>query len=208
MAEMVSTLHTPAYVARGSVHTPLHAVRTKELLRRAMENLFPVARGGVVQGQIDPLPFVARAFENVALARVSTSAREAVQMGLLAPGDRAVMNRDHLVHEAKQSCLALAREGFRSPRPATVRVMGAAGRAALDYAVGVRLEAGSISEHDALVAGHLARVLTGGDAPADARLEEAHLLDLEREAFLSLCGHPKTQARMAHLLKTGRPLRN
>jgi len=180
----------------------------KELLIRNTENLFTVAKGGVYPKQIDLLPFLARTFETIAMAKVATSFKEAIHLGYLRPTDKMTINRDFLIHDAKQTVLAMALEGYQPPRPRPVRVMGVDGKAVLDYAVYTMRKAGYVTDYDAVVAGKLAWVLTGGDVLPDTEVSEQHLLDLEREAFLSLCGDPRTQARMQHTLKTGKPLRN
>jgi 3-hydroxyacyl-CoA dehydrogenase len=180
----------------------------KEMLLRNTEKLFTVAKGGLYPKQIELTPFVARAFETIALAKVATSAREAQALGILRPTDKMTINRDHLIHEAKQTVLALALEGYAPPRPKPVRVMGVDGRALFEYGLYTMHKAGHITDYDQVVANKLAWVLTGGDVLPDTELAEQDLLDLEREAFVSLCGDPRTQARMAHMLKTNKPLRN
>jgi 3-hydroxyacyl-CoA dehydrogenase len=121
------------------------------------------------------------------------------------------MNSDRLLADARQAALDLARGGYRPSHPgprSDVRVLGQGALAELKIGVHQALRGGFISEHDALVAGKLAHVLCGGNLVGATTVSEQYLLDLEREAFLSLCGEPKTQARMEHLLKTGKPLRN
>ncbi|MBW2618667.1 MAG: 3-hydroxyacyl-CoA dehydrogenase, partial [Deltaproteobacteria bacterium] len=180
----------------------------KELVVRNTENLFKVAKGGVYPSQIDLTPFVARAFETIALAKVAASFKEAIQLGYLRPVDKMTINRDFLIHEAKQTVLALALEGYQPPVRRPIRVMGVDGKALLDYAVYTMHKAGYVTDYDVVVAGKLAWVLTGGDVLPETEVSEEYLLDLEREAFLSLCGEARTQARMEHMLKTGKPLRN
>ncbi|BDG58943.1 3-hydroxyacyl-CoA dehydrogenase/enoyl-CoA hydratase family protein [Caldinitratiruptor microaerophilus] len=159
-------------------------------------------------GPVDAQPFVNRAFEAIATARVSGSAAEAAQLGYLRATDRIVMNRDLLLAEAKAEVLALDRAGYVPPAPERIPVLGPDGRAVLELGIYTLRNAGQATEHDAKVARKIAHVLTGGDLPAGTLVDEQYLLDLEREAFLSLCGEPLSQARMAHLLQTGRPLRN
>ncbi len=173
---------------------------TKELALRAHE------RCAGVEGA-DPFPFVKRAFETIAFAKVSTSGAEALRL-YLTPADSLSMNPDHLLHDAKQVALGLARAGWRARAPQKdVPVLGRPALATFKAGIHNALRGGQISEHDALVATHVARVLCGGDrAPGVA--EEQHFLDLEREAFLSLLGTPKTQARIKHMLEQGKPLRN
>ncbi|MBW1713551.1 MAG: 3-hydroxyacyl-CoA dehydrogenase, partial [Deltaproteobacteria bacterium] len=180
----------------------------KEMLIRNTEHLFTVPKGGLYPKQIELTPFVARAFETIALAKVATSAKQAQAMGILRPTDKMTINRDHLIHEAKQTVLSMVQEGYQPPRPKPIRVMGVDGRAVMEYALYTMHKAGYITDYDQVVANKLAWVLTGGQVLPDSEISEQRLLDLEREAFLSLCGEPRTQARMAHMLKTGKPLRN
>ncbi|MBW2065857.1 MAG: 3-hydroxyacyl-CoA dehydrogenase [Deltaproteobacteria bacterium] len=182
---------------------------TKEMLLRNTEHLFEVQPGGVYPRQIEMMPFVARAFETIALAKVSTSGPEAVKLGYLRPTDRMTINRDYLIDEAKKTVLAMNMEGYSPPRPREdIRVAGRDAFAVLKLAVWTLHEQGYATEHDVTVAEKLGYVLCGGDVFPDTRVSEQYLLDLERETFVSLCGHPKTQERIQHMLKTGKPLRN
>lgn len=149
-----------------------------------------------------------RVFETIALARVSTSAAEARSMGLFSPCDRVTLNRERLLLDAKAQACTLARAGYAAPQPRTVPAPGASLLAALETGVFMMGEAGYASEHDQKVARWIAYILAGGQVTAGALLTEQYLLDLEREAFLSLCGERKTQERIAFTLKTGKPLRN
>jgi len=172
---------------------------TKEMLARAMDAAPPAA---------DPLPYVRRVFETIGLGKVSTSAPDAVQLGYLRPSDGITMNRDRLIADAKARAIARAVDyAPPSPRPA-IRVGGESVLAALKLGIHLAWRAGRISEYDALIGRKLAFVLAGGNQPGASTLSEQQLLDLEREAFLSLCGEPKTHERIAHTLKTGKPLRN
>ena len=127
----------------------------------------------------------------------------------MRPHDKITMNLDHLLFDAKQSVLTLAGEGYLPPRPRDdIRVVGRTGRAILELMVYLMREAGYITETDAHIAKRLAYVLTGGDLDQNALVTEEYLLDLEREAFLSLCGEEGTQARLKHFVETNRPLRN
>lgn len=162
------------------------------------------------QPETDLQPYLNEAFTMIGMAKVSTSGHHAIRMGLFRPEDRIVIHPDHLIHEAKKAALHLVQEGGVPGREASagIRVAGAAGKAVLQLgAYGMR-QSGYISDHDLLIANKLAHVLAGGDVPAGTRVTEQYLLDLEREAFLSLCGEPKTQARMQHMLANGKPLRN
>ncbi len=180
----------------------------KELLIRNTEHLFEVPKGGLYPKQIELTPYVARAFETIAMAKVAMGAKQAKQMGFLRREDKMTINRDFLIHDAKQTVLAMVMEGYEPPRPAKVRVQGVDGKAVMEYALYTMHKSGYITDYDLVVANKLAWVLNGGDVLPDTVVDEQYLLDLEREAFVSLCGDPRTQARMAHMLKTGKPLRN
>jgi 3-hydroxyacyl-CoA dehydrogenase len=156
----------------------------------------------------DLQPAVNAAFETIAMAKVTTSGANAADLGYMRACDRIVMNDDHRIYEAKRMALAMDAAGYAPQREERIRVVGRDGGAVLRMgAYGLR-QGGYISDHDLKIAGKLAHVLTGGDAPAGALVSEQYLLDLEREAFLSLTGEPKTQARMQHMLAKGKPLRN
>ena len=172
---------------------------TKELLARAMEDVAPTA---------DALPHVQRVFETIGFARVSTSGPEAQRLGYLRPVDAFTMNRERLLSDAKTRALARATDYVKPQPRAAIRVGGANVLATLKLGIHLALRAGRISEHDAVVGKKLAWILAGGNQPHPAALTEQQLLDLEREAFLSLCGERKTLERIAHTLKTGKPLRN
>ena len=156
----------------------------------------------------DLLPFLRKAFETIALAKVSTSAEEGRKLGFLRPTDKISANVDHLLYDAKQTVLAMLQEGFRPPRPRLIPVAGDGGRAAIKYMTNTMRQGGYISEYDEFIAGKLAYILTGGDVLSGALVTEQHMLDIEREAFVSLCGEKKTQERISHMLKTNKPLRN
>ncbi len=172
---------------------------TKEMLARAMD----AAPAGV-----DPLPHVQRVFETIAFAKVATSGPDAKRLGYLRDSDGISMNRDLLIEDAKGAALARVADYVRPQPRAAIRVGGAGLLATLKLGVHLALRGGRISEHDAAIGRKLAWILAGGNAPHATTLTEQQLLDLEREAFLSLCGERKTQERIAHTLKTGKPLRN
>lgn len=159
---------------------------------------------------VDPLPYLQRAFETIALAKVSTSAAEAREMGFLAESDRIVMNKDHLLGEAKQAVLDLVRAGYRPPRRDEPRIYatGTRGLSALKLAVKTMRWGNYISDHDLLIGNHLATTITGGDLSAPQWVTEDYILGLETEAFLALLKEPKTLERISHMLETGKPLRN
>ncbi|HEX5705574.1 MAG TPA: 3-hydroxyacyl-CoA dehydrogenase NAD-binding domain-containing protein [Pyrinomonadaceae bacterium] len=176
---------------------------TKEMLVRAMDSIPADMKDA------DPFPFVKRAFETIALAKVATSAEQARDFGFLREEDSISMNADRLIADAKQQVLALAAAGYVQPQQRTdILALGAPGLATLKLGVHLMKRAGYISDHDALIGEKLARILTGGDLNHATRVSEQYLLDLEREAFLSLIGTRKTQDRIGHMLKTGKPLRN
>jgi 3-hydroxyacyl-CoA dehydrogenase len=176
---------------------------TKEMLVRAMDSIPKTV------SDADPFPFVKRAFETIALAKVATSAEEARTLSFLSEDDAVSMNTDRLISDAKQEVLALAATGYVAPQPRTdILALGLPALATLKLGIHQMKRGGFISDHDALIGGHLARILTGGDLNHPTRVSEQYLLDLEREAFLSLAGERKTQERIAHMLKSGKPLRN
>jgi 3-hydroxyacyl-CoA dehydrogenase len=151
-------------------------------------------------------------FENVAMAKVSSSAEEARDMGYLRRSDLISMNRDRQVADAKATALAMVRARYRPALPPqtepSIRVLGEEFLAGAKLAIHMLLRGEYISEYDAHVARKLAGVLAGGPLSSPQLVSERYLLDLEREAFVSLCGERKTQERIAHTLKTGKPLRN
>ena len=181
----------------------------KEMWIRNTEHLFEVAPGGVYPKQIELMPYLARAFESIALAKVATSGPEAIKMGYLRPTDKMTVNRDFLIEDAKKTVLAMNQEGYVPPRPLDeIRVAGENSLAMIKMAIWTLRQQGYATEHDVTVATKVGYVLCGGNVHADTKVSEQYLLDLEREAFLSLAGDPKTQARMQHTLTTGKPLRN
>ncbi len=174
---------------------------TKEMVARAVDGL-PAAHP-------DLLPFAQRVFETIGFARVSTSAADARRLGFLSEADAISMNRDRLVADAKAHALARAGDEYRRPQPrAAIPVGGDSVLAALKLGVHLAWRAGGISDHDAVVGRALANVVAGGPLPHQTTVSEQYLLDLEREAFLKLCGERKTLERIQHTLKTGKPLRN
>jgi 3-hydroxyacyl-CoA dehydrogenase len=173
---------------------------TKELALRAL------GRAVGVEGA-DPFPFLRRAFDLIAFARVSTSGAQAHRM-FLTPADSLSPNPERLIADAKQVALGLARTGYRPGRPRTdIPVLGRPALATFRMMIHNGRRGGHISEHDALLATRVAAILCGGDRSPGVASEQ-DLLDLEREAFLSLLGTQKTRERIQHMLKHGRPLRN
>jgi len=172
---------------------------TKEMLARAME----MAAGGA-----DALPHVQRVFETIGFGKVSTSGLDAVRIGYLRSVDGITMNRERLISDAKAIAMARAKEFVPArPRP-SIPVGGDTVHAALKLGVHLAWRAGRLTDHDVRIGRALARILAGGDRPHAGTATEQQLLDLEREAFLGLCGERATQERIAHTLKTGKTLRN
>jgi 3-hydroxyacyl-CoA dehydrogenase len=158
-------------------------------------------------GRRGPMPPVQAAFELIGLAKVSKSAAEARELGFLRDTDAITMNRDRLLADAKRRALELA-DGYRPPEPVTLRLPGATARAALDLGVRNLALTGQALPHDVVVAHALATVLSGGDADVTGPVDEQHLLDLERDAVVSLLHDEGSLLRMEHMLTTGKPLRN
>lgn len=171
----------------------------KELLFRAMSG---------IPDTMDPFAAIQKAFQAAAMAKVSMSAEEARENGFLAASDAVTMNRDLLIHDAKETVLGMARAGYHRPRPRTVRVAGEGGFAAFKAGLWAMEKGHAVSEHDRKVATAIARVFTGGAVAAGTVVDEQRILDLEREGFLSLIGEEKTQARMEFMLMNNKPLRN
>ncbi len=180
----------------------------KELLLRSIEagsSIRPDARG---EG-VEIFEAIKKNFETIAKATVSTSAAEARGLGFLRPADNITINRDRLLTDAKLRARALADAGYAAPIPRTdIPAPGESILATLKLAVWTMREGQYISDHDAKVANWAAYALCGGKVTPGTLVSEQYLLDLEREAFLSLCGEKKTQERIAFTLKTGKPLRN
>lgn len=173
----------------------------KEMLRRVVNPVMRIP-------DADPISVVRKVFEQIAMAKVATGAHEAVEFGFFDRSDRIVMNRDHLLAQAKRSALAMVAEGYLPPPPEPIYVAGRDVLAALRAAVWGLQQAGWASEHDARIAQALAWVLCGGDLTEPAWVPEQTVLDLERQAFLGLCHEAKTLERMAYLLQHNKPLRN
>jgi 3-hydroxyacyl-CoA dehydrogenase len=174
---------------------------TKEMVARAAEQMAP--------GSNDFLPTIQRAFELIGFAKTSASGPDAQRLGYLRPVDAITMNRDRLMADAKARALQRVREGYQPPPPRTaIPVGGDSVAAALKLGVHLAWRAGRVSDHDALIGRKLATIMAGGNVPHATTVSEQRLLDLEREAFLSLVAERKTQERIQYTLKTGKPLRN
>jgi 3-hydroxyacyl-CoA dehydrogenase len=175
---------------------------TKEMTMRSMD-------AAAKAPDADPLAFLRRSFELLGMGKVATSAQEARAWGLLRDSDAISMNGDRLIADAKQEVLNLAAAGYVQPvERSDITALGESAQAAMKLALHMMKQGGFISEHDELIGKKLARVMSGGDLNHKTLVSERYLLDLEREAFLSLCGERKTQERIAGMLKTGKPLRN
>ena len=173
---------------------------TKEMTIRAVDEL--------PEGATDLLPAIQRAFETIAFAKTSASGPDAIRLGYLRAVDGITMNKERLIADAKARARLRVDEGYHAPVPKLVRVGGDAVLAPLKLGVHLAWRAGRISDHDALIGRKLATIMAGGRLPHPSTVTEQQLLDLEREAFLSLLGERKTLERIQHTLKTGRPLRN
>lgn len=175
---------------------------TTELLVRALEfmpqNIQPN----------DAFPFVRRAFENIATAKVGTSGAEVIEFGYFRASDIVLPNYDHQIQKAKAVCRGMVVAGYTPPRKPRLWALGESAKATFAAGVWGMKEAGWASEHDMLISSHVANVLCGGDRAAGTPMTEQDFLDLECEAFVSLCGTEKTQARIQHMLASGKPLRN
>jgi 3-hydroxyacyl-CoA dehydrogenase len=173
----------------------------KELIRRQQEGLPDDV-------PLDLFPLMQRVFQTIGLAKVSGSAAEARHLGFLRPSDRITVYRDALLYDAKQTVLEMVAAGYTPPLSPLLRVVGRSGYGNFLAGLYNMQMARQISSYDRHIGRKLAYVLSGGDVPDGSHVSEQHLLDLEREAFLSLCGEPKTQERMRHMLERGQPLRN
>ncbi len=171
------------------------------LVRRIISN-------GMQVKNSDPLPLAQQVFETIGLAKVGLSAAESRELGFLGPNDRVVMNRDHLLYEAKLEVLGMVAQGYVPDAPAQLYVGGRDLQAAIKVGVWMMQQGRYISEHDALIGRKLAYVIAGGDMSGEQWADEQYFLDLEREAFVALASTEKSQARMWHMLQKGKPLRN
>lgn len=204
------TMHASRVVAHGETYIGLVELGagvipagggTKEYMRRIMNPPMRTENAEV-------LPFLQQAFIQIGMAKVATSAEEARQMKIFGPADRVVMHREHLLTEAKKEVLHMVSTGYAPPIPEKIYAPGRDYRGAVQIGAYMFKAGGYISEYDNHIANKLAHILAGGDLSKPQWVSEQYILDLEREAFLSLCGEEKTQARMWSLLNTGKPLRN
>jgi 3-hydroxyacyl-CoA dehydrogenase len=197
--------HAHAELYMGLVETGVGVLPAgggcKEMLLRALEAGRPES--------VELMGALRRTFETIAMAKVSTSAVEARHIGMLLPADRITMNRERLLLDAKQTARQLADGGYSAPLPRTdIPAPGENMLASLQLGVYMMRQGDFISDHDVKVANWVAYALCGGPVTPGTLVSEQYLLDLEREAFLSLCGEKKTQERIAFTLKSGKPLRN
>ena len=192
--------HRELYI--GLVETGVGLLPAGGGTTRMAEKIALWAKGGML------LPHLKTVFENVGLAKVSTSADEAFTMGYLEPEDLVVPNRGHLAATVLSQARLQADAGTITKPPEKIKVAGKNGLAAVETFLYLMRESKMITEHDAAVGRSLAKVLCGGELPGEPEVPREYLLQLESEEFLRLVGMRKTQERMAHLLKTGKPLRN
>ena len=204
------TMHGSRVVAAGETYTGLVELGvgvipagggTKEMMRR-------IINPGMRVPGVDIFPFLQRVFEQIGQAKVATSAEEARQMAILGPADRIVINREHLLTEAKREAMHMAAAGYHPPAPELIYAGGRESLAALRIGAWTFKEGKYITEYDHVIAGKLANVMAGGDMSRPTWVTEQYILDLECEAFLSLCGDERTQARLFNMLQFGKPLRN
>ncbi len=147
-------------------------------------------------------------FMSIAMAKVSTSAAEARANGFLGPEDRIVMNRDHLIGEAKKEVLRMLEDGYAPPLKRPFKVLGQAGQGMVAAQIADMANGKFVSEYDAFLARRIAYVISGGEVRDNAEVTDDVILTLEREAFIDFLKQEKTMARIEHMLKTGKPLRN
>ena len=180
----------------------------KEMALRAIDAAASLREGGRNES-VELTEALRRNFESIAMAKVSTSAAEARTMGYLSPSDVIIMNRERVLLDAKARARELADAGYSAPLPRTdIPAPGDNILATLKIGIRLMREGEYISDHDVKVANHVAQILCGGKVTPATPVSEQYFLDLERQSFLSLCGEKKTAERIAHTLKTGKPLRN
>ena len=172
-------------------------------------NLLWRAFDGVPEGMVvDPYALVTQVFKNVVMARVATSAEEAKAFGYFRRDAGVSFDRARLLSEAKSRAIGLAESGWHPPAPRAHVLPGESGIATVQMMIQTLVDAGQASAHDAKIGRKLAEVLCGGVGGGSREVTESQMLELEREAFVSLCGEPKTQERMQYMLTNNKPLRN
>lgn len=174
---------------------------TTELLRRSMQRVMD-------DGQVDAMPYIKEAFKTIGMAKVSDGAPKAHQLGFLKDSDLTVMNRDLLITNAKAEAKRMAEAGYQPPQESTIKVQGKRSFSTLKLMLYTMHEANFITDYDKVVARKVAYVMSGGDLSEAQEVSEEYLLKLEREAFFELLEDERTQKRIEHMLKTGKPLRN
>ena len=192
-----------ADVAMGLVETGVGLVPAAGGMKEAVFRTMAPAQGVTWQFFI-----MRRSFDAINQGKITSSAWEAFDLGYLRPGDGVTMNRDSLIYAAKQVALGLVETGWQTPAPVKVKVMGRDGIGNYRGLLDNMLKGGFISDHDRLLGGLVAHVLSGGEVDIYSEVDEQYLLDLERKAFLEVCRTPKTVGRMQAMLNTGKPLRN
>jgi 3-hydroxyacyl-CoA dehydrogenase len=203
MASVRTVAHAELYIGQVEIGVGLVPASggCKELLRRVVNPVMQTPNG-------DPLPPMQKVFEAIGLAKVTTSAMQARELGFLSSADRIVMNRDHLLAEAKRTALELVNSAYTPMPRQKIYAAGRDVKAALTMAIFGLQDGRYASEHDAKIARKIAHILCGGDLTAPTWVDEQYILDLEREAFISLATEPKTLERIQHMLTVGKPLRN
>jgi 3-hydroxyacyl-CoA dehydrogenase len=211
------SLHAPALQPHAELYIGLVEVGVgllpgaggcKEMLLRAVDSATSIRSGGRGKS-VEMMEAIKKAFETIAMAKVATSAHEARGLGFLRPSDSITMNRDRLLSDAKARALELVRSGYEPPQPRTdIPAPGENILAALKLGVHLMRQGDYISDHEVKIATKVAEVLCGGAVSPATPVSEQYILDLEREAFKSLCGEKKTQERIQFTLKTGKTLRN
>jgi 3-hydroxyacyl-CoA dehydrogenase len=211
------SLHAPARQPHAELYIGLVEVGVgllpggggcKEMLLRALDAAAAIRPGGRGES-VELMEAVKRAFETIATARVATSAHEARGFGFISEGDRITMNRDRVLADAKARALELVREGYEPPLPRNeIPAPGENTLAALKLGVHLMHQGDYITEFEVKLGSKIAEVLCGGNVTSGTLVSEQYILDLEREAFKSLCGEKKTQERIQYTLKTGKTLRN
>jgi len=211
------SLHAPALQPHAELYTGLVEVGVgllpggggcKEMLLRAIDRAESVRPGGRGES-VELMEAMKQAFETIGMAKVATSAHEAQAMGFLRDSDRITMNRERVLTDAKERALEMVREEYEPPQPRMdIPAPGENILAMLKLGVHLMRQGGYISDHEVKIGTKVAEVLCGGHVSPGTPVSEQYILDLEREAFKSLCGEKKTQERIQYTLKTGKTLRN
>jgi len=210
------SLHAPARTPHAELYMGLVEVGVgllpgaggcKEMLLRAIDAASSVRPDGRGES-VEMMEAMKRTFETIAMAKVSTSASEARHLGFISEGDEIVMNRERVLADAKARALEMFRAGYQPPVPRTIPAPGESILATLKLGVHLMRQGDYITDHEVKIGNKVAEVLCGGRVSPGTPVSEQYILDLEREAFKSLAGERKTQERIQHTLKTGKPLRN